>query len=325
MILDQTPSSSSHLQPQNTNESTCLYINEIHQLDSVHPNSTELIIPIEIQNTKFEVKVDTGAQCNVMPEEIFSNIRDPPKLIQSNAKLQSYSGNEIPIVGKCSMLVKHMDSIQCCEFYVVKLKNARTLIGLQSSRDLGVIEVKCADNVNLNDLMKEYEDIFKGLGKVEGQFKIKVDPNATPAIHAPRKIPLSILPKLESTLKTLISSGVISKIDEPTEWVNSIVIVEKKNGSLRLCLDAKELNNSIMRQYNTIPTPEEVSCRLHGCSIFTVIDMADCYWHIVLDEESSLLCTFNTPFGRHKFNRLPFGISCASDAAQRMVEKYFSG
>ena len=54
-------------------------------------------------------------------------------------------------------------------------------------------------------------------------------------------------------------------------------------------------------------------CYLHGRLL----------WHIVLDGESSLLCTFNTPFGRHKFNRLPFGISCASDAAQHMVEKYF--
>ena len=51
--------------------------------------------------------------------------------------------------------------------------------------------------------------------------------------------------------------------------------------------------------------------------------MADCYWHIKLDEPSSYLCTFNTPFERYKFNRLPFGLSCASDAAQSMIEKHF--
>ena len=56
-----------------------------------------------------------------------------------------------------------------------------------------------------------------------------------------------------------------------------MVIAEKKNGSLRICIDARELNDSIMRQYNTIPTPEEISSKLHGCSIFSVIDMADCY------------------------------------------------
>ena len=52
--------------------------------------------------------------------------------------------------------------------------------------------------------------------------------------------------------------------------------------------------------------------------------MTNCYWHKKLDEESSLLCTFNTPFGRYKFNRLPFGICVASDVAQRMVDDNFS-
>ena len=51
--------------------------------------------------------------------------------------------------------------------------------------------------------------------------------------------------------------------------------------------------------------------------------MAACYWHIELDKSSSLLCTFNTPFGGHKFNRLPFGISFASDASQSMIERNF--
>ena len=51
--------------------------------------------------------------------------------------------------------------------------------------------------------------------------------------------------------------------------------------------------------------------------------MADCYWHIGLDKPSSLLCTFNTPFGGHKFNRLPFGISWVSDLSQLMIERHF--
>ena len=51
--------------------------------------------------------------------------------------------------------------------------------------------------------------------------------------------------------------------------------------------------------------------------------MSNCYWHKKLDEESSFLCTFTTPFGRYKFNRLPFGICVASDVAQRMVDDNF--
>ena len=60
---------------------------------------------------------------------------------------------------------------------------------------------------------------------------------------------------------------------------NNIVIVEKKDGSLRICIDPKELNESIQRQYKTVPTPEEISSKLCGNEVFTVIDMADCYWH----------------------------------------------
>ena len=52
--------------------------------------------------------------------------------------------------------------------------------------------------------------------------------------------------------------------------------------------------------------------------------MSNCYWHKKLDEESSYLCVFNTPFGRHKFNRMPFGICSASDVAQKMVDDEFS-
>ena len=146
-----------------------------------------------------------------------------------------------------------------------------------------------------------------------------------PTIHPPRKVPLTILPKLKETLDRLEMTGVVNKLDHPTEWVNSLVIVEKKDGSLRLCLDPKDLNEQILRDFKTIPSPEEISCKLQDKEYFTAIDMRDCYWHIVLDSKSSELCTFNTPFGRYKFNRLPFGICCASDAAQTLVEVVFNG
>ena len=69
-----------------------------------------------------------------------------------------------------------------------------------------------------------------------------------PVIHPPRKVPLTIFPKLKETLTKLIKANVISKIEEPTGWVNSLVIVEKKDKTLRLCLDPKELKPAhIMR------------------------------------------------------------------------------
>ena len=120
------------------------------------------------------------------------------------------------------------------------------------------------------------------------------------------------MPKLKAALDKLTRLGVVCNLNRPTVWVNSLVIVGY-------------LNKAIKREHYKAPMAETISNSLIGKKIFTVIDMSDCYWHKKLDEESSYLCTFNTPFGRFKFNRMPFGICCASDVAQKMIDDEFSG
>ena len=61
--------------------------------------------------------------------------------------------------------------------------------------------------------MEEYNDVFTGLGLVEGEYHIELHENATPTIQQPRKVPLSLIPKLKETLDNLTKSGVISKLD----------------------------------------------------------------------------------------------------------------
>ena len=177
---------------------------------------------------------------------------------------------------------------------------------------------------NETEMLDNCQDVFNGLGLVSGEYHIELRDDAKPTIHPPRKIPLSLTPKLKETLERLTTMGVVTKVDKATDWVNSLVIVEKKDGSLRLCLDPRDLNKSIKREHYKPPTAETISSKLSGKRLFTVIDMSNCYWHKKLDEESSYLCTFNTPFGRYKFNRMPFGICVASNVAQRMVDDNYS-
>ena len=107
--------------------------------------------------------------------------------------------------------------------------------------------------------------------------------------------------------------------DEPTDWIHNLVIAQKQDGSLRLCLDPKELNNSIKREHSEIPTFEQISEQLGKKKVFTIPDQKDSYWHVQLDAESSYLTTFNTPFERYRFLRMPFGISSASEVLQKMA------
>ena len=82
---------------------------------------------------------------------------------------------------------------------------------------------------------------------------------------------------------------------EPTDWVNSMVVSRKANGKLRVCLDPKDLNKAIKRCHHKTPTLDEITYKLAGAKFFTKMDGKNSYWSMRLDDESSLLTTFNTP------------------------------
>ena len=120
-------------------------------------------------------------------------------------------------------------------------------------------------------------------------------------------------------------TGVIKKVTEPTDWVNSLVVVEKpETKKLRICLDPRDLNTQIKRPHYTMPTLDDVVSKLAGATHFSTIDARSGYWSIKLEEESSFLTTFNSPFGRYRFTRLPFGIVSAQDEFQRQMDEAFS-
>lgn len=92
-----------------------------------------------------------------------------------------------------------------------------------------------------------------------------------------------------------------------------------------MCLDPKDLNKAIKREHYKIPTIQEIATEFAGKTVFSTFDLKDGYWQVQLDEESSLLCTFNSPFGRYRFTRMPFGIKSASEVFQKKNEEAFSG
>ena len=77
-------------------------------------------------------------------------------------------------------------------------------------------------------------------------------PEVQPVVRAPRRVPFDLRDRLKSELDKEESLGVIVKVNEPTDWVNSITIVEKKNGSLRICLDPRDLNKALKREITPV-------------------------------------------------------------------------
>ena len=119
--------------------------------------------------------------------------------------------------------------------------------------------------------------------------------------------------------------NIIEKVSHPTDWVNNIVIVEKSNGSIRVCLDPKQLNKAIKRHYYQLPTPEEIFSQMAESKYFTKLDASSGYWQMKIDKKSSDLLVFNIPFGRYKFLHFPFGIHSASEIFQSELSQLIEG
>ena len=117
--------------------------------------------------------------------------------------------------------------------------------------------------------------------------------------------------------------GVIVKVNEPTDWVNAFVIAEKPNGKIRVCLDPRGLNAAIKRERFDLPTREEIQSKFGGCKIYSKLDASTGFWQMRLDEQSSYLTTFSTPFGRYRYLRLPYGISSAPEVYHKTVGELF--
>ena len=105
----------------------------------------------------------------------------------------------------------------------------------------------------------------------------------------------------------------IEKVTHPTDWVCNIVVVEKSNGKLRLCLDPRNLNKAIKREHFQLPTMDDIMAKMPGAKIFSKLDASSGYWQIRVDDESADLIIFNTPFGRYHFNHLPLAVWSANE------------
>ena len=104
-----------------------------------------------------------------------------------------------------------------------------------------------------------------------------------------------------------------------------MVVVPKKSGSVRICVDFRRLNESVLREIHPLPKVDNTLAQLAGATVFSKIDANSGFWQIPLDEGSRELTTFITPFGRYYFNRLPFGITSAPEHFQRQMETILAG
>ena len=161
------------------------------------------------------------------------------------------------------------------------------------------------------------------MGTLEGEYEIRLKPNPQPyCLGTARNIPIPICESVKETLAQMEAQGVISKVQQPTPRCAGMVVVNKKNGGVRVCVDLKPLNRCVLREHHPLPKIDETLAQLSGATTFSKLDANSGFWQVPLSENSKLLTTFITPFGH---NKLPFGISSAPGHFQRRMSSLLDG
>ena len=125
----------------------------------------------------------------------------------------------------------------------------------------------------------------------------------------------------KAQLDRLIQEDIITEDNQHTEWVNFIVLVTKQDESIRLCLNPKDLHKAIKRNQWYTRTLDDILPHLSKVHTITLNNATSGYWYVTLNLQSSLLTTFNTPWGKFWWLRLPFALKLTSDVFQERLDK----
>ena len=373
-----------------------------------------------VNRTTVEAKIDTGAQANVMAQNLFNKHFNNIPIQKNNVRLKAYNGSVIPSIGHASLSCKFNYSDIDIDFMIVPI-DVSTVIGLETATDLGLVhpsrtrtydnktcssditscnnanktsyvdkqesmrdskssavnrqhgcivnssendvrgcaeskvnsasevnvsesrgwsastvksasEVKASERVNSeqtanNRVFSEFKDVFDNttVGRIKDyEYDIKTRDDIIPSIDATRTVSYAIEKQTKEELQRMEKLGIITPVKGPTDWVSSMVVVQS-NQKIRICLDPSKLNKAVLREHTHLPTVEELLAKIHDAKYFSKLDLKDGYWQIQITEESSYLTTFNTPMGRYRYTRLPFGLNSAGDVFQNQMNRKFNG
>ena len=187
------------------------------------------------------------------------------------------------------------------------------------------------------DILSHYSSCFEGIRCFPGDpYKFHLKPEHKAAQHAPRKVPIHLETAFKEKIKSLVKLGILEEVKEHTDWINSYVIAEKDTGShhspnhtmkkkLRICLDPRHLNEVLEREPYHTHSVDEITAKLQGMTVFTIVDFKKGYWMVVLHPDSKKLTSMALPFGRFQWTQLPMGTVVAQDIFQSKLDSIFIG
>lgn len=324
--MEEQPSEYMEEQPREDNDVSFLDIfsADVNQVKS--NGDTDWLVTFKIKNKSFVAEIDTAAQCNVVSLQTVKHLGLETDIQVSKAMINGVHDEAKQAYGEIVLPCNYKGVTTMLKFFVMNTGRDLNLLGRSDSLRLGLI--MRVNSISVNDACKhivdKYSDVLgSSIGCLPGEYTIKIDPSVPPVIHPPRTVPVALREQVKTELDKMEKKGIIAKVHEPTEWVSSMVTVRKKNGEVRICIDPSDLNRAILREHFPMGDIDDIITRLAGAKVFSTLDANSGYFQIKLSENSSMLTTFNSPFGRYRYLRMPMGAKCSAEVFQREMKLNF--
>ena len=314
---------------QSSSEEDVYFMGEIVRLDTISNADTKpWTADIKVNETTVAFKIDSGADVTVIPSTTYQQLKKQPILKSTGKVLMGPCNYKLNCIGTFTSRLQHKRETTSEEIFVVEGLE-RSLLGRQAAQGLNLLNrVDALSGTETKERIKEkYLNLFIGLGQIKHQeYDIKLTPEVTPfAITVPRQVPIPLRKETELELQRMERNGVISRVEDPTEWCAPMVVTPKSDGKVRICVDLTKLNEFVQRENHPLPTTDATLANLAGARYFSRLDANSGFWQIKLSERSKPLTTFLTPWGRYCSNILPFGISSGSEKFQKCMSQILEG
>jgi len=206
------------------------------------------------------------------------------------------SGRELKIVSAMKAR-KYLEDKECCAF-------------LAHIVDKSVAKKSISDVPIVRDFPDVFPDDLPGLPPTrQVQFRIDLVPGAAPVAKAPYRLAPSEMQELSNQLQELLSKGFIRPSSSP--WGAPILFVKKKDGSMRMCIDYRELNKLTIKNRYPLPRIDDLFDQLQGASFFSKIDLRSGYHQLRVHDDDIPKTAFRTRYGHYEFLVMPFGLTNA--------------
>ena len=174
------------------------------------------------------------------------------------------------------------------------------------------------------DTLASFPDVFnEGLGHTSVLSHHINTGNSTPIRQYPRRLPFHYRGEVEKQVKDMLQQGVVQPSTSP--WASPVVLVKKKDGSYRFCVDYRKLNLVTEQDAHPLPRVDDLLDSLNGNCLFSTLDLRSGYWQVSMSPEDKQKTTFITPHGLYEFLRMPYGLCTAPATFARALGIILSG